>query len=493
MSLADLPSSVLFTTILVLIVLSAYFASSETAMMALNRYRLRHLVKQKHLAARKANRLLRRPDRLLGVILIGNNFVNFLAASIGTVIGLRLFGDSGVVVAPVALTIFFLIFAEVAPKTIAAHTPERLAFASVHILDPLLKAMGPLVWLTNTISNAIVRPFVKSPDPPGGALLTADELRTVVDESARIPGQHQDMLLGILDLEKVTVNDIMVPRNEIVGIDIDDEMDEILALLHNSQHTRLPVYKDNVNNVLGMLHLRRLTRHLGQDALTKAELLQLTREPYYVPEATPLHTQLINFKREKRRIALVVDEYGDIQGIVTLEDILEDIVGEFTTDHAANMPEIIPQADGSYLIDGTAVLRDINRTLGWELPMSGPKTLNGLILETLEAIPEANLCLRVADAGDNPSRSAVEGSSHARGDPSRSPAESFPARGDPSRSPAESFPARGDPSRSPAEGSSLRGAGPSRSPAEGSEYRIETLQIKDNIVKHCKVTRVFAG
>ena len=420
MSLADFPSWALFATILVLTVLSAYFSSSETAMMALNRYRLRHLVKQKNLAARKANRLLRRPDRLLGVILIGNNFVNFLAASIGTVIGLRLFGDSGVVLAPIAMTIFFLIFAEVTPKTIAAHTPERLAFFSVYILDPLLKALRPLVWFTNTISNALVRPFVKSPEPPGGAPLSADELRTVVDESARIPGQHQDMLLGVLDLEHVTVNDIMVPRNEIVGLDVDDDMDEILAVLANSQHTRLPVYKDNINNVLGMLHLRRLARHLGQGELTRAELMRLTREPYYVPEATPLHTQLIKFKQEKRRIALVVDEYGDIQGIVTLEDILEEIVGEFTTDFAANIPEIHPQPDGSYLIDGTAVLRDINRVLGWDLPTSGPKTLNGLILETLETIPEANLCLQV------------------------------------------------------------------------DEFRIETLQVSDNVVKHCRIAPASA-
>ena len=418
MSLADFPSWALFVTILVLTVLSAYFSSSETAMMALNRYRLRHLVRQKHHAARKANRLLRRPDRLLGVILIGNNFVNFLAASVGTVIGLRLFGDGGVVLAPIAMTIFFLIFAEVGPKTIAAHTPERLAFFSVYILDPMLRVMRPLVWFTNTISNALVRPFVRSSEPPGGAPLTADELRTVVDESAHIPGQHQDMLLGVLDLENVTVNDIMVPRNEIVGIDIDDEMDEILAVLANSQHTRLPVYKDNINNVLGMLHLRRLARHLSQEELTRARLMRLTRDPYYVPEATPLHTQLVKFKQEKRRIALVVDEYGDIQGIVTLEDILEEIVGEFTTDFAANMPEIVAQADGSYLIDGTAVLRDINRALGWELPTSGPKTLSGLILEVLETIPEAALSLRIDD------------------------------------------------------------------------YRIETLQVSENVVKHCRIARI---
>ena len=397
MSLAELPSWALFAAILILTLLSAYFAASETAMMALNRYRLRHLVKKKHLGARKAHRLLRRPDRLLGVILLGNNFVIFLAASLGTVVGLRLLGDSGVVLSPIAMTFFFLVFAEVAPKTAAAHAPERLAFASVHLLDPLLKALRPLVWFINAFSNILVRPFVRSREAADEARLTAEELHTVVREGAPIPKARQDMMLSILDLEKVTVNDIMVPRDEIAGIDIDDDMGEILSLLATSQHTRLPVYKDNINNVLGMLHLRRLARHLGQRAMNKAELMQLTREPYYVPEATPLHTQLLNFKREKRRTALVVDEYGDLLGIVTLEDILEEIVGEFTTDFASSMPEIAPQKDGSYLIDGGAMLRDINRTLGWALPINGPKTLNGLVLETIETIPEASLCVRVED------------------------------------------------------------------------------------------------
>ena len=397
MSLAELPSWALFAAILILTLLSAYFSSSETAMMALNRYRLRHLAKKKHLGARKAHRLLRRPDRLLGVILLGNNFVNFLAASLGTVLGLRLLGDSGIVLAPIAMTVFFLVFAEVAPKTVAAHVPERLAFASVHLLDPLLKALRPLVWFINAISNILVRPFVRSREAADEARLTAEELHTVVREGAPIPKARQDMMLSILDLEKVTVNDIMVPRDEVVGIDIDDDMGEILRLLANSQHTRLPVFKDNINNVLGMLHLRRLARHLGQRAMNKAELMQLTREPYYVPEATPLHTQLLNFKREKRRIALVVDEYGDLLGIVTLEDILEEIVGEFTTNFASSMPEIAPQKDGSYLIDGGAMLRDINRALGWALPIGGPKTLNGLVLETIETIPEASLCVRVED------------------------------------------------------------------------------------------------
>ena len=417
MVLTDLPATWLFAIVLVLTILSAYFSGSETAMMALNRYRLRHLVKEKHLGARKASRLLRRPDRLLGVILIGNNLVNFTAATVATVIGLKLYGDIGVLLAPIILTFFFLIFAEVAPKTLAAHSPERFAFPSSYVLDPLLRFLHPGVVFINWISNAIVRPFLKDDANAYGEDLSIDELRTVVNETS-IPGERQQMVLGILDLEKVTVNDIMVPRSEIVGVDIDDDMNDILDLLATSQHTRLPVFKDTTNNLLGILHLRRVARFLSQDSLSKADLLQLADEPYYVPEATPLHTQLFNFQKHKQRIALVVDEYGDVQGIVTLEDILEEIVGEFTTDFASNMPEIHPQKDGSYFIDGMAVLREINRALGWDLPTEGPKTLNGFVLEHLETIPESNLCLRVGD------------------------------------------------------------------------YLIETLQIKDNVIKNLKITRV---
>ncbi|MEE9148115.1 MAG: HlyC/CorC family transporter [Candidatus Tectomicrobia bacterium] len=419
MALTDLPAAWLFAIILLLTTLSAYFSGSETAMMALNRYRLRHLVKEKHRGARKASRLLRRPDRLLGVILIGNNLVNFTAATVATVIGLKLFGDIGVVLAPVVLTFFFLIFAEVAPKTLAAQAPERFAFPSSYVLDPLLKFLHPGVVFINWISNFIVSPFLSKDAKAFDDDLSIEELRTVVNETS-IPGQRQQMVLGILDLEKVTVNDIMVPRNEIVGVDIDDDMNDILNLLATSQHTRLPVFKNNTDNVLGILHLRRVARFLGHETISKADLLQLADEPYYVPEATPLHTQLFNFQKEKQRIALVVDEYGDVQGIVTLEDILEEIVGEFTTDFASNMTEIHPQKDGSYFIDGMAVLREINRALDWDLPTEGPKTLNGFVLEHLETIPENNLCLRVGD------------------------------------------------------------------------YLIETLQIKDNVIKHLKITRVPA-
>jgi Mg2+/Co2+ transporter CorB len=398
--MSDLPDYMLLALIVLLTVLSAFFSSSETAMIGLNRYRLRHLVKERHSGARIANRLLRRPDRLLGVILLGNNLVNFMAASLGTVVGIRLFGDAGVVVAPVLLTVYFLIFAEVAPKTVAAHRPEPIAFATAHVLEPLLKLFYPMVWFINTIANAMVKPFLPKPGEEEDSL-SAEELRTVVNEGVVMHDQGQNMLLGVLDLENVTVNDIMVPRSEIIALDIDDEISDILNLLANSQHTRLPVYKDNINNIIGILHLRRLGKHLPRSStaepLTRSDLMQLTDEPYFVPEGTPLHTQLINFKKERKRIALIVDEYGDIQGIATLEDILEEIVGEFTTDFAASMLEITPTEDGAYRIDGMTVLRDLNRALEWDLPTTGPKTLNGLVLEHLEAIPENNLCIQIDD------------------------------------------------------------------------------------------------
>jgi Mg2+/Co2+ transporter CorB len=387
--------STLLMAIAALGLASAFFSGSETAMMALNRYRLRHLVKQGHPGARRANKLIKRPDRLLGVILIGNNLVNNTAATLAAVVGFELFGDAGLAAAPFVFTLVFLIFSEVAPKTIGAHSPERIAFPSAYILVPLLRLFYPFVALVNGLSNAVLKPFLHGHERDTADHLNMDELRTMLREGGRIPKRRQDMLLGVVDLERVTVDDIMVPRNEIVGIDIDSPMSEIVVQISASQHTRLPVFKETINNVIGILHLRRAVRFIQQEAFTKADLLQVTREPYFVPKGTPLHTQLFNFQKQKRRIALVVDEYGDIQGIVTLEDILEEIVGEFTTDFAANMPEIHPQPDGSFYIDGTALIRDVNRALGWHLPTEGPRTLNGLILEHLEFIPESNLCLQI--------------------------------------------------------------------------------------------------
>ncbi len=391
-----LPLPVLYGIVAVLIVLSAYFSSSETAMMALNRYRLRHLARQGHRGARRASRLLERPDRLLGTILLGNNAVNFFAATVATLIALRQFGEIGVLLAPFVLTFVFLVLAEVAPKTIAAYDPERIAYPSSFLLRPMLRVLYPLVWILNGISNVLARPFMKanvSGDAAGK--LTLDELRTVVHEGAHIPVRRQDMLLSILDLEKVTVEDIMVPRAEINGIDLEDDINDIIEQICSTTHTRLPVFKGNVNNVIGILHMRNAARFLREDEPTKAALLQETRDPYFVPEGTPLHVQLLKFQNAERRIGLVVDEYGDVQGIVTLEDILEEIVGEFTSDLAARIPEIHPQDDGSHIIDGTALLRDINRALSWELPLTGPRTLNGLILEQLENIPDSPCCLEI--------------------------------------------------------------------------------------------------
>ena len=396
MILSDTSLLMLSISMVLLLCSSAYFSGTETAMMAINRYRLKHLVKKKHRAARISNKLLRYPDRLLGVILIGNNLVNFTAATIATIIGMRLFGDTGVLLAPWVLTATFLVFAEVAPKTLAAERPERWAFKAVYVLEPIQRLLVIPVKMVNLLSNAIVRLFLKN-EPAQSDSLSTDELRTVVNEGAKGVGERQNMMVRLLDLEQVSVNDIMIPRGEIEAIDIDSEMNEIVEVASNSQYTLLPIYKESINNVIGILHLRRLARFMGSNEFTKSDLMQLTREPYYIPEATSLDKQLIRFQAEKQRIALVVDEYGELQGLVTLEDILEEIVGEFTSDFSANIPEILPQGDDSFVIDGGALLRDINRALDWELPISGPKTLNGLVLEHLETIPEENLCIQIND------------------------------------------------------------------------------------------------
>ncbi|MEP1214607.1 MAG: HlyC/CorC family transporter [Marinobacter sp.] len=386
----------LFIILAGLILLSAFFSSSETGMMSLNRYRLKHMAKTGHKGAKRAQSLLNRTDQLIGVILIGNNFVNIFASAIATVIAIRIWGDAGIAIATVLLTIVILIFAEVTPKTLAALFPEKIAFPASHVLGPLLKILYPVVWAVNLFTGAILKIIGISANDAANEHLSREELRTLVNEAgALIPAKHKDMLVSILDLEKVTVNDIMVPRNEVVGIDLEDDLDTILRQLRSSQHTRLPVFKGDINNIQGVLHLRNVSRLLLQDEINKAMLMQLCREPYFIPESTPLNTQLINFQKEKRRFGIVVDEYGEVLGLATLEDILEEIVGEFTTDYAATSPDIIPQDDGTYIIDGTSAVRTINKTLGWKLPIDGPKTLNGLITEALENIPETNVCLKV--------------------------------------------------------------------------------------------------
>jgi len=395
--LDTIPLSVLFIVLFVLIVFSAFFSSSETGMMALNKYRLRHLVKDKNRAATLVSKLLEKPDRLIGVILFGNNVVNFLAAAIATVIGFRLWGDYGVAASPFIIAIIFIIFAETAPKTFAAIRPEKIAFPSAYILTPLLKLCYPIVFVINKISNALLIPFGINTKNMEEAPLSQDELRSIVHEAgAAISSNHQDMLLGILELEKVTVDDIMVPRTELVGIDLDDSIADILEQLTHCQHTRLIVYRENMDNIVGMLHVRRVLRILGRvKEFNTDELEKLTIEPYYLPEGTPLHTQMLKFQQQKRRTGLVVDEYGVLLGMVTLDDILEEIIGEFTTDLQTFNQDIQPQDDGSFFVDGGTTLREINKQLDWELPTEGPKTINGVILEHLEDIPEAGTSLRI--------------------------------------------------------------------------------------------------
>ena len=295
------------------------------------------------------------------------------------------------------LTIVGTIFTDVAPKTLGALYSERVAFPAAYVLRPLLKLLYPMVWLVSALSNGVLKLLGVSIGASERNHLSHEELRTVVNEAgALIPQRHQRMLLSILDLEKITVEDIMVPRNEIVGLDLDDDWEQILAQLTSSQHTRLLVYRDGIDNVVGILHLREALRLMSREDFNKEALKEIMKDPYFVPEGTPLNTQLLNFQRQKRRIGLVVNEYGDIQGLVTLEDILEEIVGEFTSDPYATVSDVYPQADGTYLVDGSTNIRDLNRMMRWELPTDGPKTLNGLILEYLETIPAPGTSLRLA-------------------------------------------------------------------------------------------------
>ncbi len=360
-------------------------------MMSLNRYRLKHLRKNKHRGARRASKLLDRPDRLIGLILIGNNLVNILASAIATVIAIRLWGDAGIIIATIALTLVILIFAEITPKTIAALYPEKIAFPASFILWPLLKVFYPIVVMVNSITNGLLRLLGFDPAKTSDEHVSSEELRTIVTDAGQlIPSQHRDMLLNILDLEEVEVDDIMVPRNEVYGIDLDDSDDEIMSCLQNSAHTLLPVWREDINDIVGVLHMRSISRIIDQQGLDRGALEREMDKPYFIPESTPLHTQLLNFQQKKLRLGVVVDEYGQVMGLVALEDILEEIVGEFTSNLQDSLDDIFAQRDGSFVISGTATVREINRNLDWQLPTDGPKTLSGLILEYLESFPDAN-------------------------------------------------------------------------------------------------------
>ncbi|MEM1114572.1 MAG: HlyC/CorC family transporter [Pseudomonadota bacterium] len=392
----DAPLGMLFAVLAALIFLSGFFSSSETGMMSLNRYRLKHLQKSGHRGARRAGKLLDRPDRLIGLILIGNNLVNIFASAIATVIAIRIWGDAGIFIATVALTLVILIFAEITPKTIAALHPEKIAFPASLILLPLLKLAYPLVVAVNTLTNGLLRMMGVDPAGADNENVSSEELRTIVTEAGQlIPTRHRGMLLNILDLEGVTVDDIMVPRNEVYGIDLDDSDDDILRAIQSSSHTRLPVWREDINNIQGVLHMRNISRVIDRQGLDRGALEREMDKPYFIPESTPLHPQLLNFQQRKLRLAIVVDEYGEVMGLVALEDILEEIVGEFTSNLIDTEDTIFPQRDGSFIINGTASIRDVNKSLDWELPTDGPKTLSGLILEYLESFPDANAGMNI--------------------------------------------------------------------------------------------------
>ncbi len=385
----DFHLGTLIIALVLLILLSGFFSGSETALLTLNRYRLRHLAKEGNRGAKLAQRLLKRPDKLIGLILLGNNFVNILASAIATVIALDLYGERGIAIATGLLTLVVLIFAEVTPKTLATRSPEKLAFAAAYVYTPLLKLMYPIVWLINLITNNILRLFGVRADVAGNDALSGDELRTVLAESGKqIPEKHVEMLLNILDLEHATVNDLMIPRNEIYAVDLDDPWEETFEAIKNSPHGRVLAFRESIDEVAGIVQLRKIFKPSNQAVLTQSDVESKIVEPYYVPENTPLTVQLLNFQREKRRQALVVDEYGDILGLVTIEDILEEIVGAFTDDGHASQPELRAQSDGTWLVDGATPIRTLNREFNWRLPTDGPKTLNGLIIEQIESLPD---------------------------------------------------------------------------------------------------------
>ena len=394
----EISTASLFIILAVLILLSGFFSGSETALMTLNRYRIKSLADKGHKGAKLSIKLLSRPDRLLGLILLGNNIVNIFAATIATIIALRLYGEIGLAIAPFVLAFVILVFSEVTPKTLAALKPEKLAFPSAYIYTIIATPLYPFVWLVNIFSNTLLRLIGIHPDKVTRSELSADELRAVVIEAEHfMPQAHSDMLLGILDLEQVSVEDIMIPRNEITGIDLNDDWNDIVHQITHSQRTRVPVFHDSIDDTVGVLHLRKVLNLFSRDELNMKTLKGLIAPAYFIPAGTSLNRQLLNFKDNRRRSGLVVDEYGSIQGLVTLEDILEEIVGQFTTDSPTRNPGIHKKDDNSYLIDGNTHIRDINRALNWSLPADGPKTLNGLILEHMEIIPQNGTSLMMGN------------------------------------------------------------------------------------------------
>ncbi|EIT68048.1 MULTISPECIES: HlyC/CorC family transporter [Hydrocarboniphaga] len=394
----DLPLAVLIAALLVCMLVSGFFSGSETGLMTLNRYRLRHRAQQGERGARMAQDLLRRPDRLIGLILLLNNVAQALIPMLLMAITLRATGDAetAIIVATAATALLIFVFSESMPKTLGALHPERIAIPAAYLYWPLLRVLGWFIDIVNIVGNRVLRMFGVTPEDAAQHSLSVEELRTVVAEAgAMIPQRHQKMLLSILDLEHSTVEDIMVPRQDIVGLDLSEPWALVRAQIIESEHTQLPVYHGSVDDLLGIVHLRRLMRLAAEDQLDQQTLQQFVREPYFVPEGTPLNQQLLNFQSQRQRMGFVVDEYGDIRGLVTLDDILEEVIGEFTSGNGQRAINVHAESGGSYRVGGSVTLRSLNRSLGWTLPLDGPKTVNGLVMERLEQIPQPGRQLEI--------------------------------------------------------------------------------------------------
>ena len=396
----DIPISALLTALAILLVISAFFSVSEISMMSLNRYRLRHLCQQGHHGAKLTASLLAQTDKLLGVILLGNNLVNAMAAALVTIIAVRFFGNSELAVSLATLVVTFLIlvFSEISPKVMGAAYPEQVAFPASYVLKPLIRLFYPVIWFINLFVQALLWVLRMSPKSAQEHKISMPELRNLVLEaSGFIPKKHQSVLLNLFELEAVTVDDVMTPRSQIEAIDLSADPDVLWQQLTTSHHTQLPVYQDELNNIIGIVHTRKVLHQTQGERISIEGLKQILREPYFIPVGTPLLTQLQNFQENQRKSGMVVDEYGDLQGLVTMADILEEIVGEFTTRSPLQTAFFHAQEDGSWLIDGSSSLRDLNRKLATKFPTDGPKTLNGLVLEYFEDIPEAGTSFRIAD------------------------------------------------------------------------------------------------
>jgi len=397
--LDEIPLNTLLIAFVVLLVVSAFFSISETSMMALNRYRLRHLAKTGHRGARLTSQLLARTDKLLGVILLGNNLVNAAAAGIATTIALRYYGhdEYAFIAATGIVTFFILVFSEITPKVIGATYPERIAFPAAYVLAPLLTLAYPVIWFINLFVR-VLRWLLRVPTQNSQThTLSMEELRTLVLEGANyLPQKHQSILLNLFDLESITVEDAMTPRNQIEAIDIESTPDEIRRQIATSNHTRLPVYRGRLDDIVGIVHVRKVLNLSEGEEIGAETLKEIMRDPYFIPLDTPLLTQLQNFQEQNDRMALVVDEYGELKGLLTLEDILEEIIGEFTTHSPMQTARFRRMEDGSIIVEGGTLLRALNRKLGYRFPLDGPKTLNGLILEHLQNIPEPGTSLKLA-------------------------------------------------------------------------------------------------